>query len=153
MSFFKITDDKETRDLFKAYQEKVEEQLINVTQYFDFNPAVFNFRTDSTKLHKSLKDALDNVIIDLESIFGIGVKLCANSVYRAPFSMVNGKIDYNDLTALPCFTHYCGYSIDFEFSMMESKYKMDREKVKEVLNKNGFIQPFSWEKHHWSYTK
>jgi len=153
MSFLKITDDKETRELFRLYQIQIEKQLFNVTQYFDFNPNRFNFRTDKALLHKSLKDALDYVITDLESIYGISIKLCANSVYRPPFSIVEGEVDYKDLTAIPIYAHYSGYTIDVAFPMMEEKYKMNREKVKEILRKHGFVQPYSWEEWHWSYTK
>lgn len=152
-SFMRINDTPEERLHFKIVEYAISEKLVNMSQYFDFNEKYFNFRTDSTMLHMALFDAIRHVIEALEYKYGIGVKLCATSLYRKPYSVFGGKTDYNDLTVTAQTSHWAGYSMDLSFGMMEDKYKMKREDVKEALRNHGFSQPFAWEEWHWSYVK
>lgn len=139
---------------FEKITETITPELINMSQHFDFHMKYFNFRVDSTMLHKSLYTPLMRVIEALEYKYGIGVKLCATSLYRKPYSVVGGRIDYIDLACTKRHTaHYSGMSMDLSFGMMEDKYKMKREYVKEALRNHGFSQPFAWEEWHWSYVK
>ena len=155
MSFMRIYDNKETRKHFNIIRSGIEERLINMTQYFDFHPDEFNFRTDSVMLNMSLETPLFNVIQGLELEVGIGVKICVNSLYRPPFSIVRGEIDYKDLTVTAQTSHYGGHSFDISWGMSLSKYKLTQAMLIKHLEANGFTRPFlnntPSEDWHWSY--
>jgi hypothetical protein len=162
-SFMRINDTPEERLHFSILESAISEKLVDVSQYFDFDIGFFDIRKDSRCLHSRLINPIESVIRDLEERFGIGVKLCTNSLYRKPYSILtmNGVswVDYNDLTVPLQKSHHGGCSGDLSYSMMWNKYKIPKEAVIAIMTKNGFTRPFldyskpQNEEWHWSYVK
>lgn len=104
-------------------------------------PGKYFENSDSYYLCKQAYVALYMAYAELSSEYNLkSFMLAVNSLYRKPFSIVQGKLDLLDLTTL--YSHSLGNSIDFDFKMFEKDTGLNRQILIDKLIKHGFHFPF-----------